>query len=47
MGQHRTLPGETIKVVMTGAASDPEHYSRHLMTGQVRKMIENRFKDPD
>lgn len=35
-----------IKIVMTGSASDPEHYSRHLMTGQVRKMIENRFKDP-
>jgi type I restriction enzyme R subunit len=36
-----------IKVVMTGSASDPEHYSRHLMTGQVRKMIEKRFKDPN
>ncbi len=35
-----------IKVVMTGSASDPEHYSRHLMTGQARKLIEMRFKDP-
>ncbi len=35
-----------IKVVMTGSASDPEHYRRHLMTGQVRTLIEKRFKDP-
>ena len=34
-----------IKVVMTGSASDPEHYKRHLMTGQVKKLVENRFKD--
>ena len=36
-----------IKVVMTGAASDPPHYSKHLMTKKVRKDIENRFKNPD
>ena len=36
-----------IKVVMTGSASDPEHYSKHLMTKKVRKDIENRFKNPD
>jgi type I site-specific restriction-modification system R (restriction) subunit/very-short-patch-repair endonuclease len=36
-----------IKVVMTGAASDPERYARHLMTPKVRKEIENRFKNPD
>lgn len=36
-----------IKVVMTGSASDPEHYSRHLMTGQARKLVEKRFKDPN
>ena len=36
-----------IKVVMTGSASDPEHYARHLMTKKVRKDIENRFKNPD
>ncbi len=36
-----------IKVVMTGAASDPERYSQHLMTPKVRKDIENRFKKPE
>ncbi len=36
-----------VKVVMTGSASDPEHYAQHLMTGRVRKDIEQRFKDPD
>lgn len=36
-----------IKVVMTGAASDPERYSQHLMTPKVRKDIENRFKNPE
>ncbi len=36
-----------VKVVMTGSASDPEHYSRHLMTKQVRKLIEKRFKDSE
>jgi type I restriction enzyme R subunit len=36
-----------IKVVMTGAASDPERYARHLMTPKVRKEIENRFKKPE
>ncbi len=36
-----------IKVVMTGAASDPERYSHHLMTSKVRKDIENRFKKPE
>lgn len=35
-----------IKVVMTGSASDPEHYARHTMTKGVRKEIEKRFKDP-
>jgi type I restriction enzyme R subunit len=35
-----------VKVVMTGSASDPERYARHLMTGRVRKDIEQRFKDP-
>ncbi|MGE4489603.1 MAG: HsdR family type I site-specific deoxyribonuclease, partial [Kiritimatiellales bacterium] len=35
-----------VKVVMTGSASDPERYARHLMTSRVRKDIEQRFKDP-
>jgi type I restriction enzyme R subunit len=35
-----------VKVVMTGSASDPERYARHLMTGRVRTDIEKRFKDP-
>ena len=36
-----------IKVVMTGAASDPERYAQHLMTFKARKDIENRFKKPE
>ncbi len=36
----------SIKVVMTGAASDPEHFRPHLYTKKGRKTIENRFKDP-
>jgi type I restriction enzyme R subunit len=35
-----------VKVVMTGAASDPERYAQHLMTPKVRKDIETRFKKP-
>ena len=37
----------SIKVLMTGAASDPERYAPHLMTPKVRKDIENRFKKPE
>ncbi len=36
-----------VKVVMTGSASDPEPFRPHLITKQARKLIENRFKDPE
>jgi type I restriction enzyme R subunit len=35
-----------IKVVMTGAASDPEHYQRHLHTKDERDVLADRMKDP-
>ncbi len=36
-----------VKVVMTGAASDPAPYQAHVRNKQRRKDIANRFKDPD
>jgi len=36
-----------IKVVMTGSASDPERYAKHLMTSTVKKNVEIRFKTPE
>jgi type I restriction enzyme R subunit len=36
----------SIKVVMTGSASDKPLLQRHLYTGQVKKRLEARFKDP-
>jgi type I restriction enzyme R subunit len=36
-----------IKVVMTGAASDPPRFQKHLRSKVRQKVIENRFKDPD
>jgi type I restriction enzyme R subunit len=44
---HQDFAKGSIKIVMTGSASDPERYSRHLMTKKVRKDIENRFKKPE
>jgi len=35
-----------IKVVITGAASDPPEWKEHMRTKLQRKMIENRIKDP-
>lgn len=35
-----------IKVVMTGAASDPAHYLRHLHTKEERDLLADRMKDP-
>jgi hypothetical protein len=40
----RTLVADPAK--MTGSAADPERYKRHLMTGQAKKLVENRFEDP-
>jgi type I restriction enzyme R subunit len=35
-----------IKVVMTGSASDKELLRPHIYSGQVKKRLEKRFKDP-
>ena len=35
-----------IKVVMTGAASDPAHYQKHLHTKEERDLLADRIKDP-
>lgn len=35
-----------IKVVMTGAASDPAHYQKHLYTKEERNLLADRMKDP-
>lgn len=45
---HSDNPQEgAIKVIMTGSASDPEHYQPHLYSKEVRSNLENRFKDPN
>lgn len=36
----------TIKIVMTGSASDPSHWQEHIRNKAERKEIEKRFKDP-
>jgi type I restriction enzyme R subunit len=36
-----------IKVVMTGASSDPPPFQPHIRTSQGKKLVEKRFKDPD
>lgn len=36
-----------IKVVITGSASDPQHYQPHLRNKPRRKALADRFKDPD
>lgn len=36
-----------IKVVMTGAASDPDYYQPHIRNKRRRKQIAERFKDPE
>jgi len=35
-----------IKVVMTGAASDPEKYRKHIHTKEERDVLANRMRDP-
>ena len=36
-----------IKVVMTGSASDPEHWQHHIRSKAGRETLANRFRDPD
>jgi type I restriction enzyme R subunit len=36
-----------IKVIMTGSASDPKEWQRHIRTKSRRSKIGDRFKDPD
>ncbi len=36
-----------IKVVMTGSASDPEDWQRHIRAKARREALANRFRDPD
>ncbi|MGI8535893.1 MAG: type I restriction enzyme subunit R domain-containing protein [Mycobacteriales bacterium] len=36
-----------VKVVMTGSAADPPRYQPHLHSGEVRKKLKARAKDPD
>ena len=35
-----------IKVVMTGSASDPLHWQKHIRSKQQREVLANRFRDP-
>ncbi|MEI6650355.1 MAG: type I restriction endonuclease subunit R [Candidatus Moraniibacteriota bacterium] len=36
-----------LKVVMTGSASDPERYQKHIHTKEERELLARRMKDPD
>jgi len=36
-----------VKVVMTGSAADPPSYQPHLQSGEVRRALKARAKDPD
>ncbi len=36
-----------IKIVMTGSASDPQHYQQHVRNKPRRKALSERFKDPN
>ena len=36
-----------VKIVMTGSASDPEPWQRHIRTKAKREDLANRFKNPD
>lgn len=45
---HDTDPEKgTIKIVMTGSASDKALLRPHIYSGQTKKRLEKRFKDPD
>jgi len=44
---HDPDPGKgTLKIVMTGSASDKALLRPHIYSGQVKKRLEKRFKDP-
>lgn len=36
-----------VKVVMTGSASDPAHYQKHIHTKDERDLLADRMKDPE
>ncbi|MDO4698248.1 MAG: type I restriction endonuclease subunit R [Pasteurellaceae bacterium] len=36
-----------IKIVMTGSASDPDHIKAHIYSKSQKKVLEQRFKDPN
>lgn len=36
-----------IKIIMTGSASDKEHFRPHLYSKEDKKLLERRFKDPN
>lgn len=45
---HSEDPKEgSIKIIMTGSASDPQSFQSHLYSKQVRKDLESRFRDPN
>ncbi|UGV41923.1 type I restriction endonuclease subunit R [Methanococcoides orientis] len=45
---HREDPHNgTIKIIMTGSASDDELLQPHIYNSQTKKMLEKRFKDPN
>ena len=47
-GWHGDDDGEgSIKVVMTGSASDPPEWQRHMRNKARREALANRFRDPD
>ena len=41
------INGGVIKIIMTGAASDPPEFQPHLYSREEKKTLEKRFKDPD
>jgi type I restriction enzyme R subunit len=45
MARHRPEKG-AIKIVMTGSASDKALLRPHIYSGQIKKRLEKRFKDP-
>lgn len=39
--------GGAIKIIMTGSATDPADFRCHLYSREEKKLLEQRFKDPD
>jgi len=47
-GWHSDSDGEgQIKIVMTGSASDPAHWQKHIRPKREREAMAKRFKDPE